>query len=85
MNDHSCRVDFTEAWVRPFNDDSFISGPYPDVNSVPASLWKELIRKIGNAMFIEPLAVFPISYLDSELIIFDFELLGTRICARKEC
>ncbi|KAL3797423.1 hypothetical protein HJC23_010549 [Cyclotella cryptica] len=84
VNDHVCRVDFNEAWVRSFDNDSFVSGPYPDIDSVPASLWKELIRKIGNAMFIEPFAVFPIAYLDSELIIFDFELFGTRICARKE-
>ena len=85
MNDDVCRVDFDEAWLRTFdNDDSFEEGPYPDITSVPDSISKTLIRKIGRALFIEPFAVFPVSYLDNELIVFDFELLGTRICARKE-
>ena len=85
VNDDVCRVDFDEAWLRTFdNDDSFEEGPYPDVTSVPDSISKTLIRNIGRALFIEPFAVFPVSYLDNELIVFDFELLGTRICARKE-
>lgn len=85
MNDTVCRVDFDEAWYRPFNDDFFLDGPYPTVNDVPESLTKKIIRQVGKALFIEPFAVFPVSYLDNELIVFDFELLGTRICARKEC
>ena len=39
---------------------------------------------MGKALFIEAFAVFPVSYLDDNLIVFDFELLGTRICARKK-
>ena len=58
--------------------------PYPKIESVPDSMLKSLIRTLGKAAFIEPFAVFPISFLDSETIVFDFELLGTRICARKE-
>ena len=85
VNDDVCRVDFDEAWLRTFdNDDSFEEGPYPEITSVPDSISKTLIRNIGRALFIEPFAVFPVSYLDNELIVFDFELLGTRICARKE-
>lgn len=84
MNDDTCRVDFNEAWYRPSNDDLFREGPYPDIQSVPESLSKNTIRQVGKAFFIEPFAVFPVSYLDDELIVFDFELLGTRICARKE-
>ena len=85
MNKNVCRVDFDEAWFRPLSDDSFKETPYPNIESVPNSLSKNVIRQIGKALFIEPFAVFPISYLDSELIVFEFELLGTRICARKEC
>ena len=85
VNDNVCRVDFDEAWYRPFNHDSFADGPYPTIDSVPKSLSKSIIRQVGTALFIEPFAVFPVSYLDNEVIVFDFELLGTRICARKEC
>mmetsp|Transcript_4672 Transcript_4672/g.10059 ORF Transcript_4672/g.10059 Transcript_4672/m.10059 type:complete len:243 (+) Transcript_4672:58-786(+) len=84
VNDDVCRVDFDEAWIRSFDDDSFEQGPYSDIGSVPNSIMKSLVRIIGRALFIEPFAVFPVSYLDDELIVFDFELLGTRICARKE-
>eukprot|EP00956_Cyclotella_meneghiniana_P000403 scaffold473_cov112-Cyclotella_meneghiniana.AAC.1 len=78
------RVDFDEAWWRQFDDDSFLDGPYPTIESVPESLSKNIVRQLGRALFIEPFAVFPVSYLDNEIIVFDFELLGTRICARKE-
>lgn len=85
VNNAVCRVDFDEAWIRSFDDESHDRGPYPNVASVPDSIWKSLIRNIGRALFIEPFAIFPVSYLDDELIVFDFDLLGTRICARKEC
>ena len=86
VNNEVCRVDFDEAWIRTFanNDESTEQGPYPDIASVPDSISKILIRNIGRLLFIEPFAVFPVSYLDNDLIVFDFELLGTRICARKE-
>lgn len=85
VNNNVCRVDFDEAWVRSFEDHANSDeGPYNDIANVPNSIWKSLIRNVGRAMFIEPFAVFPVSYLDNELIVFDFELLGTRICARKE-
>ncbi|KAL7536890.1 hypothetical protein ACHAXR_007464 [Thalassiosira sp. AJA248-18] len=107
VNNQVCRVDFDEAWMRTLDNDSFEQDPFSDIESVPDSISKALIRNIGNsgvcsfnrllnalralrqhfysrALFIEPFAVFPVSYLDNELIVFDFELLGTRICARKE-
>lgn len=84
MNNVVCRVDFDEAWVRSFDGESFDMGPYPDVASVPDSISKSFIRNVGRGLFIEPFAIFPVSYLDDDLIVFDFELLGTRICARKE-
>ena len=83
VNDDVCRVDFDEAWVRTC-DDSFNVQPYESIDSVPDSISKTLIRNMGKALFIEAFAVFPVSYLDNDLIVFDFELLGTRICARKK-
>ena len=70
--------------MRSFDPESSDRGPYPEIGSVPDSVSKFLIRNIGRALFIEPFAVFPVTYLDDDLIVFDFELLGTRICARKE-
>lgn len=111
VNESVCRVDFDEAWIRTFGDDSsFEQGPFPDITSVPNSPVKSFIRNVGRvsfapalfylchlffiapflthliiqSFFIEPFAVFPVSYLDNDIIVFDFELLGTRICARKE-
>jgi len=57
--------------------------PYPSLESVPESIEKRIIQWIGQSLFLESVSVFPVSYLDFELIVFDFELLGTRICARK--
>ena len=82
VNSQVCRVDFEEAWVKVISNDD--EEPYPNIQSVPDSIMKSIIRKLGKAAFIEAFAVFPISYLDSDTIVFDFELLGTRICARKE-
>ena len=85
MNNAVCQVDFDEAWVRSFDgDESADRGPYPDIASVPDSISKSLIRSAGRALFIEPFAIFPVSYLDDELVVFEFELLGTRVCARRE-
>ena len=84
MNNVVCRVDFDEAWVRSFGGESSDRGPYPDIASVPDSISKSLIRSVGRALFIESFAIFPVSYLDDELIVFEFELLGTRVCARRE-
>lgn len=83
VNNQVCRVDFDEAWVKATSFDEN-EEPYPNIQSVPDSIFKSLIRTLGKAAFIEAFAVFPISFLDSETIVFDFELLGTRICARKE-
>jgi hypothetical protein len=84
VNDDVCRVDFDEAWIKILDDDTFEEQPYASIAEVPDSIAKTLIRNIGRAVFIEAFAVFPVSYMDNELIVFNFELLGTRICARKE-
>eukprot|EP00557_Chaetoceros_sp_GSL56_P005922 CAMPEP_0176489326 /NCGR_PEP_ID=MMETSP0200_2-20121128/7221_1 /TAXON_ID=947934 /ORGANISM="Chaetoceros sp., Strain GSL56" /LENGTH=203 /DNA_ID=CAMNT_0017886445 /DNA_START=1144 /DNA_END=1755 /DNA_ORIENTATION=+ len=83
-----CRVDFDRAWITPITT---IGGgmnvsrqmPYECLEEVPDSLLKRIINNVGRTMFIEQFAIFPISFLDEDTIVFDFELLGTRICARK--
>lgn len=79
VDDTYCRVDFDQVWVK-YQDDG---GPYKQIDDVPESLSKSLINSIGRTMFIKEFSVFPVSFLDDDLIVFDFELLGTRICAKR--
>jgi hypothetical protein len=82
--DNACRVDFDTAWVRLLsNDDNSDAEPYDSLEAVPPSPWKDVIQALGKIFFIDAVSVFPVSYLDKDTIVFDFELLGTRICARK--
>ena len=63
------------------DDDS--DRPYESFEDVPDSISKNIIQIIGQAGFVKSVSVFPVSYLDDDMIVFDFELLKTRICARK--
>jgi hypothetical protein len=83
--DQICRVDFEKAWIKlPSDiDESHDFQPFDDLDSVPSSLPKTIINFIGKLGFAEQFSVFPVSFLDNDTIVFDFKLLGTRICARK--
>lgn len=83
VSDNVCRVDFDEAWVRPVFSTEEEIGPYETIDEVPESLIKSIIRSTGRFFFFDGVSVFPVSFLDNNLIVFDFELLGTRICAMK--
>ena len=84
-SDTVCRVDFDQAWVKavPKNKDDAEDIPYTRFSDVPESAWKDSLSRLGRLFFIKEVSVFPISYMDEDLIVFDFELLGTRICASK--
>ena len=90
VNDTVCRVDFNEAWIKPVPKSSSVPSvnkddlPYPSLSDVPDSVSKQWITRLGKLFFIEDVSVFPVSFLDSDTIVFDFELLGTRICAKKD-
>lgn len=73
-----CRVDFDRAWITLNQEE-----PYATFEDVPDDDSKSIISFLGRLFFVEAVSVFPISFLDENLIVFDFELLGTRICARK--
>ncbi len=75
-----CRVDFDKVWIRIGNFDE----PYASLDKVPGGMMKDFINAVGKAFFIEQVSVFPISFLDDNFIVFDFPLLGTRICAMKQ-
>ena len=81
--DRVCRVDFNRAWVKMISDEQNNVDPYDSLDDVPPSQWKNMIQALGQFFFVDAVSVFPVSYLDSDTIVFDFELLGTRICARK--
>lgn len=82
VDDTTCRVDFDEAWIRQLGADA-IDEPYASIDDVPESFAKTIIRRLGRTFFFDAVSVFPVSFLDDDLIVFDFELLGTRITARK--
>lgn len=79
--DRVCRVDFDEAWIQ--TSETYAQPPYASLEEVPASLGKNMINALGKLFFIDGVSCFPVSYLDDDCIVFDFELLGTRICAKK--
>lgn len=80
VSDTVCLVEWTEAWIKSDGDDV----PYATIDDVPESWVKEVITRVGRLLFIRPFSVFPVSYLANDLTVFDFELLGTRICAKKQ-
>lgn len=75
------RVDFDKAWIKAGDD---LSSPYESLEDVPDSFLKTVINEIGKRAFIESVAVFPVSFLDDDTIVFEFETLGTKICAHKQ-
>lgn len=83
VSDDVCEVIWEEAWVRTVSESDDDDHPYSKMSDAPDSLAKTLITTLGKLLFIRPVSVFPVSFLSENLIVFDFELLGTRICARK--
>ena len=92
VNDRVCFVEWNKTWTRTVQhsddassgSDGCEDGPYDTIEDVPESIDKAVINAIGKVLFIRPFSVFPVSFLDSNLTVFDFELLGTRICACKQ-
>jgi hypothetical protein len=78
-----CRVDFDKAWVKLITDEELNGDPYDSLEEVPPSPWKGVIQALGKFFFVDAVSVFPVLYLDEDTVVFDFELLGTRVCARK--
>ncbi len=89
VDENISRVDFDKAWVKSLlvnnqEEDDEKKKPYRSLNEVPNGPIKDLINRVGQTFFIEQFSVFPISFLDEDIIVFDFPLLGTRICALKQ-
>lgn len=86
VDKNTSRVDFDQAWIKTLHPSASNKNnqPYPTLDQVPDGKIKHLINSIGKTLFIEQFSVFPISFLDENLIVFDFPLLGTRICALKK-
>ncbi len=88
VDENASRVDFDKAWVKPLlfsnEKDDNKEKPYKSLDDVPEGPIKAIINAVGKSFFFEQVSVFPISFLDSNMIVFDFPLLGTRICALKQ-
>jgi len=78
VNDEVCFVEWDKTWFRIGDK------PYATLEDVPDSFIKIVVNALGQALFVRPVSVFPVSFLDIDLCVFDFALLGTRICARKQ-
>jgi len=76
--DGVCRVDFDRAWIGVGSENKFSS-----YEEAPEEWYKNIINSVGKLGFRKEFAAFPVSYLDQDTIVFDFELFGTRICAKK--
>lgn len=77
-DDKVCRVNFDRAWIGIGTENKISS-----YDKAPDTWYKNIINSLGQLGFRKEFAVFPVSYLDEDTIVFDFELFGTRICARK--
>ena len=85
LSDDVCEIVWDEAWIKIVSESDTEDQPHAQFSDVPDSLLKSIITNAGKRLFIRPFSVFPISFLSEDLIVFDFEILGTRICARKIC
>jgi len=84
VSDNVCEVLWDKAWVRSVDKEGLTKDvPFDSLDDVPDSIPKNLINAMGKLFFIRPVSVFPVSFLSEDLVVFDFELLRTRICARK--
>ena len=83
VSDTVCTVNWTDAWVKLIRDHDNTDAPYAQISEVPDSLTKAIITNTARLLFIKPFSIFPVSFLSHDLTVFDFALLGTRICARK--
>merc|ERR1712238_80628 len=99
-NEYYSKVNFDQAWMKPIHNDNVLAGtqqqqqngidtssrshPYETYEEVPSSWSKTLINAVGKRFFVDEVAIFPVQFLDADTIVFDFELLGTQICAHKE-
>jgi hypothetical protein len=83
VDENISRVDFDKAWIKPLIEEDD-EKPYKTLDDAPDGPLKEIINAVGKTMFIEQFSVFPVSFLDDNLIVFEFPLLGTRVCAMKQ-
>jgi len=84
LSENDCLVEWNEAWIKIIDkscDDE--DKPFVSLSHVPDSIWKTAINNIGQFLFIRPFSLFPVSFLSPDLTVFNFDLFGTRICARK--
>lgn len=75
--DGVCKLRWNNIW---WDVRSVEQGPSALVNTSEHVL-PRVIQGFGETAFVESVSMFPLIYLDDDLCIFDFKLLGTRISA----
>jgi hypothetical protein len=72
-----CKIKWNRIWWDVSDDAPTLEGDI-DKHILPT-----VIQVVGKAAFVEGVSVFPVQYLDQDLCVFLFRLLGTRICAKR--
>lgn len=71
------------TWRRVWCDlNSFASGPSA-ADELSKHVSPKIVQSLGILVFIESVSRFPVFYLDNDLVMFEFSLLGTKIIAAK--
>lgn len=50
---------------------------------VQGAMQRVIVNILGRAAFIKPLSVYPVHYVDADVVVFEFTILRTLIAARK--
>jgi hypothetical protein len=79
ITDDKCRIIWDDIWW-DFNSQQ--TGPSA-VRATGEHVLPKLISWIGKRSFVEGVSIFPVRYLDEDLCVFEFQLFGTKICAKK--
>jgi hypothetical protein len=79
VTDVVCRVVWDQIWL-DWNSEA--QGP-SGASETDAHVLPGLIQSVGERGFVEGVSRFPVLYLDDDLCVFEFQITGTKICARR--
>ena len=80
VSDNVCRVVWEQIWW-DWNEES--EGP-SKASETEKHVLPRLIQALGEKGFAEGVSRFPVLFLDSDLCVFQFQLIGTKICATRQ-
>lgn len=77
--DALCRVVWDRIWL-DWNSEA--EGPTGAADTAKHVL-PDLVQAVGARGFVEGVSRFPVLYLDEDLCVFQFQVTGTKVCARR--